>query len=806
MGHPKKIIYLLLFLHALTQTSYAQCALQGKLADTLQAPISFNPIGLLNFNDSTIVKGVMTDADGNYCIDGIKKGSYRLKVSAIGFSTYYSDKIDYDSVTSQIIPNINLRTNGINLNEVSVAAQKKTVEYKNGNVIVNIEGTALAMGNTAYDLLSRLPGVTVSDGNISIQGKSGVKILIDGKLQQASGQQLMNILKSMNASQIEKMEVLKKPPVKYDAAGTGGMINIKTNKLKIVGFSGSVFSSYSQGFYGNPSGDFTLNYKGRKMNFFSGFTAAQEWRRINEDFNNEFDYNSTITSVQTKNTIKEHHHSETYNLGADWFINKSNSIGIKMNGAFGMGNVDNLSTTNFSDTNLGYQSLQLNSQKPNPWIYPEFNINAEHLFDTVGTALRFSANYNPYWDIYAANFDNHYLDSDYNNVSVPSIFKTSNTLTFTNSNALLDFEKEFKKEWKLEMGIKHTYQEMISDYYLKNQNYTTGEYITDTTYSNVLNYQQNISAVYLNLSKQYKKFSFQAGARGENTVINTISQSNGLGFNRQYFNVFPLASIDFKKSDNHAFSLSYNKRVNRPDYNLFNPFSIFLNSLSVHKGNPFLKPEYSHDFGFNYSYKTWMYHSVNYTRLVNAFMGYNSQDDSTKSYVNSAANLKWADIYSYNLFIQKDIFKWWSVNLNASVFHVDGRGIINNQAYRFSYIAFNPNLYSRLSLKKGYSIEVNAFYLTPFLEGIYNTKSRSSVSMTFKKSFLEEKLSIALAFNDIFWGEVRNTRVDYQNIKMTGLQTFDTRRINISINYNFGKLKVEQRQVKDIAPEGKSGK
>lgn len=805
MKHTKQFTVLFCFLIA-SLASNAQCGIAGKLTDTLQAPISFNPVGLINNNDSSIVKGVMTDVDGNYCFENIKTGSYRLTISAMGFNTFYSDKIDYDSIHPITAPIIELKSNGINLNEVSVAAQKKTVEYKNGNVIVNIEGTALAMGNTAYDLLSRLPGVTVSDGNISIQGKSGVKILIDGKLQQASGQQLMNILKSMNASQIEKMEVLKKPPVKYDAAGTGGMINIKTNKIKLVGFSGSVFGTFSQGFYGNPSGGFTLNYKGRKINFFSGFTAAKEWRRMYEEFNNEFNYNSITTNTEGRYITKEHHHSETYNLGADWFINKNNSIGIKMNGAFGMGNVDNLSTTHFSDSLLGYQTLILNSNKPNPWIYPEFNINAEHLFDTAGTALRFSANYNPYWDIYAANFSNQFLNAENNNVSTPAIFKTSNTLTFTNANALLDFEKEFKKEFKIEAGIKHSYQEMVSDYYLKHQNYSTGEYITDSTFSNVFNYQQNISAIYLNLSKQYKKFSFQAGARGENTVINSISQSNGLGFNRQYFNIFPLASIDFKKSDNHVFSLSYNKRVNRPDYNMFNPFTIFLNTVSSHKGNPFLKPEYSHDFGFNYSYKSWMNHSVNYTRLVNAFMGYNTQNDSTKTYVNSAANLKWADIYSYNLFIQKDLFKWWTVNLNATVFSVNGKGIINNLPYSFSYIAFNPNLYSRISLKKGYAIELNGFYLTPFLEGIYYTKSRSSVSVAIKKTFLEEKLSVSLAFDDIFWGQIRRTKVHYQNINMTGYQTYDTRRINISINYNFGKLKVEQRQIKDIAPEGKSGK
>lgn len=806
MKQIKKLMLLFTYLLASKYSLNAQCAIKGKISDTLQAPIAFNAIGLLNQADSSIVKGVMTDDNGHYCFENITKGSYLVKVSAIGYSTYYSEKIEYDSITAIQLPIIILKAGSINLNEVSIAAQKKTIEYKNGNVIVNIQGTALAMGNTAYNLLSRLPGVTVSEDNITIQGKTGVKILIDGKLQQVSGQQLINILKSMNASQIEKIEVLKKPPVKYDAAGTGGMINIKTIKLKLVGFSGSVFGSYSQGFYGNPSGGFTLNYKGRKVNFFSGFTADKEWLRMYEEFDNEFHYNEATTTTQGRYITKEHHHSETYNLGVDWFINKYNSVGVKMNGAFGMGNVDNISTTNFSDTLLGYQKLILNSNKPNPWIYPEFNVNAEHLFDTSGTALRFSANYNPYWDIYAANFSNQYLDAENNHMSNTSVFKTSNTLTFNNSSALLDFEKEFKKELKLETGIKHSYQEMVSDYYLKYQNYQTGDYTIDTAFSNKFTYYQNISAVYLNLTKQYKKFSFQAGARGENTVIHTVSKSNGLGFDRQYFNLFPLASIDFKKSDDHTFSLAYNKRVNRPDYNLFNPFTTFLNTQTFHKGNPFLKPEYSHDFSFNYSYKSWMNHSINYTRLVNAFMGYNTQNDSTKSYVNSAANLKWADIYSYNLFIQKDMFKWWTINLNASVFSVNGHGIINNLPYSFSYLAFNPNLYSRISLNKGYAFEINAFYLTPFLEGIYYTQARSSVSIALKKTFLDEKLSVSLAVNDLFWGEIRRTHVNYQNINMTGYQTFDTRRLNISINYNFGKLKVEQRQAKDIEPPSKGGK
>lgn len=804
MKHAKHYFILLCMLYA--SSFYSQCAIKGTVTDSLKAPLSFNAIGLLNHSDSSIVKGVMTDDQGAFCFENIKKGTYQLKISVIGFKTYYSDIIAYDSLAPISLTTIQLKAGGINLNEVSVAAQRKTIEYKNGNVTVNIEGTALAMGNTAYDLLSRLPGVTVSEGNISIQGKAGVRILIDGKLQQVSGQQLMNILKSINSSQIDKMEVLKKPPVKYDSEGTGGMINIKTNKLKLVGFSGGVFASYSQGFFGSTNGGFTLNYKGKKFNFFSGVTANKDVRRFVNHTTNTINYNATETTVDQITIAKDHGHFETYNLGADWFINKSNSIGIKMNGAFGLGLEDNTTNTNISDNSLGYQKTELTANKPNPWIYPEFNLNAEHLFDTLGTVLHFSADYKPFWDIYDANFNNQIKDVPINNISTTSLYKTSNTLLFNTLSGLIDFEKELKHEFKIETGIKHSFQEMNSDYYLKNQDTTTGIYLTNQLYSDVYDYKQNISAGYFNINKQHKKFSFQVGVRGENTLINTLSKSNKSGFNRQYFNLFPLASIDFKKSENHAFSLSYNKRIHRPDYNLFNPFVIFHNALSSFQGNPNLKPEYSHDLSFTYSYKTFMNHSFSYQRTFNNFLDYSSQSDTTKFNVGSITNLNWAEIASYNLFIQKELFKWWTLNLNVPVFYINARGVINNQSYSINTLAVNPSIYSRITLPKGFSIELNAWYLNPFLEGTFHTKSRYSVNMGIKKTWLNDKLSLSLAFNDMFLGEIRSTTSDYQNQHSVGYQTFDTRRVNISINYNFGKLKVEQRQAKDIDPPSKSGK
>ncbi len=787
-------------------SSFAQCGIQGKLTDTLHVAIPFNAVGLVNVKDSSVYKGVMTDQDGNYCFERLKKGTYLIKVSAIGFNTFYSDQITYDSITPLSVPVITLKPAGVNLNEVSVSAQKRTVEFKNGNITVNVEGTALAVGNSVYDLLARLPGVTVNESDISIQGRGGVKILIDGKLQQISGSQLINVLKSMNASQVEKIEVLKKPPVKYDAEGTGGMINIKTKKLKLVGFSGDVFASFSQGFYGNPGGGFSLNYKGRRFNFFSGFSAEQEWRRHENDFRNTITYNSTETTLHQNYVEKQHNNLERYNLGADWFINKRNSVGIKMSGAFGMGNEDRIATTTVSDSSLGYNAIRYNFRKPNPWIYPEFNLNAEHLFDTTGTALRFSANYYPYWDIYAAEFDNHLIGANDQEVTQPSVFRTSNTLLFNTLSGMLDFEKTFKKELKLETGLKQTYQEMMSDYIFENMDPITGEYSTDPAFTNVYTYRQNISAGYINLSKDYKKVSFQLGVRGENTIINTISKTNNTGFTRQYFNLFPMASFDYRISDNHNLQLSYNKRINRPDYNSFNPFRIFRSLLSSQQGNPYLKPEYSHSIDLTYSYKTWMYHTLSFSRIYNAYIGYNQQNDSSKVTITTSTNLQYADVYSYNLFLQKDITKWWSANLNANVYYISAKGLVNDLPYTIGTLGFNPGLFSRFAFKNDFSIELNAFYMMPVLEGVNHVKARNMVHLGFKKSFLDKKLSFSLSFNDILFGWKYSFSTDYQGQRSNGTLSFDTRRINIGINYNFGKLKVQQREVKDKEASGKVSK
>ncbi|MBA2611248.1 MAG: TonB-dependent receptor [Bacteroidetes bacterium] len=797
----QKIIILFIYCSTISFNSLSQCAIQGILIDTTHNPISFAAVGLLNAEDSSVYKGGITDDQGKYCFEKINRGVYFIKVSSVGFNTQYSNKVEYDSINPIMIPTMSLSSAGINLNEVAVTAQKKTVEFKNGNIIVNVEGTALAAGNTVYDLLSRLPGVTISDGVIAIQGKQGVRIMIDNKLQQLSGTQLLNLLKSMNASQIEKIEVLRKPPVKYAAAGTGGIINIKTKKAKLIGFSGDIFGAFSQGFYGNPSGGFNLNYKGRKVNFFSGFTANQEWLKKENSFTNYVPYNGSITTLTQIYIEKQHNHYETFNLGADWYINKNNSIGIKAAGAFGLGNDDRNATFTISDNSLGYRAMPYSFRKPNPWIYPDFNINAEHLFDTLGTTLRFSADYSPYWDIYAASFDHHFLDSNSKEILQPKIFRTSNTLLFSILSSKLDFEKQITKSLKIEAGIKAASQNISSDYTFENLNNSTGAYQFDSTYTNKFSYKENISAAYINFNKQYKKIFIQAGVRAENTSITALSKTNSIGYTRQYFNLFPMISLEYKKSDSHNFQLSANRRINRPDYNSFNPFRTVKSLLIVGEGNPYLRPEYITSVDFTYSYKSFMYHTFSYSRIDNVMMDYTTQNDSTKVRVGHPANLKKADIPSYSLFFQKDIKKWFSLNVNATVFAIFMNGYINGQPYSISTVGFNPGLFSRFILPKDFKIELNAYYQSPVLEGINHVKSRSAVDVALKKMLMNQKLSISLAFADIFFTRTYNTFSKFQDQNNVGTFRMDTRRISVSLNYTFGKLKLQQREIKSNSEE-----
>lgn len=783
----------------------AQKLVRGRIVDSVNVGIEFATVAILNSSDSTVVQSTLTNTVGDFTLTGLLPGNYLQKVFMVGYKDTYTHINLEDNTT--VLPDVTLRNSGVNLNEITVSTLKKLIEFKNGNVTVNIEDSPLAHGNSAFDLLSRLPGVTVDENNtISIQGKSGVKILIDGRIQELSGKQLINLLKSMKASNIEKIEVLKNPPLKYDAEGTGGLINIRTKKVKLLGFSGSVNYNYSQGFYDNQYIDLSLNYRGEKIVFYSTIAVGKE-----STFHDHRFYKKVITDTET--TVLDQRMANidggsvfSGRIGLDWLINSKNTIGFKINSDFGIGFEKNIGNNYISNNDLGFTKLRFNSYTKNPWDYSNININAEHLFDTLGTKLIFSSDYSPNYDLYSGTFDNWFLDSDEQETIPPLFYLTSNVIKNDILSSKLDFIKKTQNGLTMETGIKATATVMRSSYDLHTKDNYTGELFLDTTYTNAFTYNEQILAGYASFTKEWESFSLNGGLRAENTKIVAETKSNGLQYKRNYFNLFPAINLEYSRNEDHNFQLSYNRRIDRPNYNSFNPFRNRTSVFMSNKGNPNLLPEYANSFELTHTFKGVLSNSFSYSLVDHFLIDLTLQNDSSKETTAYVDNLKQANKYGYSIFYNQPLKKWWTITFNGSASYLTTKGTLLGQDYSSEGYFYMASLTNEFMIKST-KLAINGKYIGPRFNGIWMNGPRWGVSLGASKSFFKEKLNVAIGVTDIFFTMVGSNRIKVQNQDWSIVATNDSRRFEVSLNYNFGKIKVREREVNSNEEEkGRLGK
>ncbi|MCE3228772.1 MAG: hypothetical protein K0S32_3323 [Bacteroidetes bacterium] len=788
------------FFLVLTGSSIAQNKIEGAIVDDKDQPSSFCALALLKSGDSSQVKGNITDADGKFSFEAIPSGTFIIKASASGFDDGYSGVIIIDSLSKINLEPIVLKTKAVNLNEVAVTVIRKPVEFKNGNIVMNVQDSPIAIGNTVYDLLTKLPGVSIVDDVISIQGKGGVRIMIDDRIQQLPAAALINMLRSMNSSNVDKIEILKNPPAKYDAAGSA-MINIKLKKVKLTGFSGSTYVNYMQGFYSIKDGGLSLNYKGRNFAVFSNFTSGYNEYRYYSDFTKRVTFNNTTTEFHQLTGERNANLFYTYNGGADWYINKRNTVGFKIDGGEGTFTSYRSGNNYLSDNTLGYKELEFGSTRPNNWRFLNININSEHKLDSSGTLLKISADYSPNGDVHKGDFQNYFLDSLGNNALYPTIFKTNNKLDYVFYSARIDFEKPLSKTSKFETGVKANQQSMLSDILFQTFDHSSSTYKTDSVYTNVFQYREQISAAYINFQKEYKKFNFYAGLRGENTLVEAESKTSGFTFTRQYFNLFPVASIDYNASQKNSFTIAYNRRIDRPGFTQFNPYKFFMNLFVSFEGNPYLMPQYNNSLEFSHNYKGSLFNTVYLSKVHHSFYGYPVQNDSTKESLNRTSNLDNLHIIGYNVYYQKDITKWWFAAFSGNISLLEFNGNVEGNTYgdaSYQYYAF---LNSVFTLPQKIKFEINANIMAENQVVIYVNQPKWQVDFALKKSFLKEKMNLVVGMNDIFFTMVNRNTVRYRNISSELFNTSDTRRFKVNLSYNFGKIKVQQRKTKSNEEE-----
>lgn len=771
-------------------------SIKGKIIDSTRSPIPFATIALLNKSDSTIIKGNITDENGNFVFQQINSGTYLIKIVAIGFQNKYTDPIQIDSIINIDLSNIVLSFEGVNLNEVSVTAIKRTIEIKNGNIIVNVDNSPLAKGNTVYDLLSKLPGVSIDNNVVQLNGKIGVVFMIDGRVQQLTNAQLLNMLKTMNAESVEKIELFKNPPVKYDAAGTSGMINIKTKKTKLVGFTGSAYTSSSQGFYGRSMSGLSLNYKADKVVLFSSLDYNYSIYQNKEKLNRKYSSDISVTEFNSINTIKDLEKGINYKIGVDWLINKKNIVGFKIDGNPGSYISDGNGINTITQyNNLGFDHLNAAVYTTDKWGISNYNLNAEHHFDTSGTVLNFTSDYTKLAENYSSDIQNLFLSSTNQEVLPANIYRSRNVSATDIFASKLDFTKIINIKTSFEVGVKASFINTSNNYLFERKDNSIGNYYQDTTLTNNYTYFEQTYAAYFNYIKSFKKMNMQIGVRAENTNLIGKNTVKAFELKRSYYNLFPNISFEFAVSKNHNLQLNLNRRIDRPQYNDLNPFRFYRDQYSYYEGNPFLLPHYGNTIEFTHSYKELITNTFTYTRIDNVMLAYTKQNDSDKILTETIKNMKYNNYYAYSFFIQHDMKSWWNVSAAGILSYIEYSGDVSGVPFKTASFFYTPSITNTLIAPKKTKIEFIAFYRSAKNNGLVQVKSRWMLSFAIKKSFLKDKLDCSIGVNDIFYSAFFRTGVNFNNQNWNFLVTQDTRRFVVSINYNFGKINIKEREV-----------
>lgn len=798
----QKVLFLLFTV--LSMNSMAQ-KITGIVKDENGKPFAGTTVTLLRATDSAAVKFTATRADGLFTFEGLQPGAYLIKTTRVGYESAFTKILALKDADITVDDIVSVKANN-DLANVVVTAKKPIVEMKADKTILNVEGTINAVGSDALELLRKAPGVMVDkDDNLSVSGKTGVQVYIDGRPTPLSGKDLADFLKSMQSSNVEAIEIITNPSSKYEAAGNAGIINIRLKKNKAFGTNGSVNAGWAIGTYAKYNAGLSLNNRNKKTNLFGNYNFNE-----NKNLNTMQLYRSLFDTVfDQRNTMLNRGTNHSYKVGMDYYASKKSTFGIIVNGIVNDNSMESQSRTpiSFEPTKTVIKNLVANNSSVGDRSNININTNYRYV-DTSGKELNLDADY-AHYDIFSNQMQpNIYFDPTgqieqsrivYNMISPTNIdlysFKT-------------DYEQPFKKG-KLGVGGKISFVNTDNDFQRYNV-YSSGKEL-DKDRSNRFDYKENINALYVNYNRPFKGFLVQAGLRVENTNIVGVSngQKNIAGnyiaydstFKRDYTDFFPSVAVTFNKNPMSQFGLSYSRRIDRPAYQDLNPFEFKLDEYTFMKGNTNLRPQYTNSFGLSHTYKYKLTTTLNYSHVKDIFAQLIDTAEVSKSF-QTKQNLATQDIVSLNIsypIMYKAYMGFVNFNSNYSSFKADfGSG------RKVDLDVFSYDFYMQNSIKfaKTWTAELSGFYTAPSIwQGTFASKAIGGVDMGFQKMMLKGKGTLKATFTDVFRTMRWKGESNFAGQQIIASGRWESQQLRMNFSYRFGNSQVKAARQRKAALE-----
>lgn len=779
--------------------------IKGSIHDADDAPLAFANVILKLGQDSSIVKVGYTDDAGLFEIINIPEGSYWLTISFVGLPEKSTDVFEVSAGQRIDLPVMVLEANPEELEGVTITATRPLVEVKPDKTVFNVEGSVNAAGNTAFELLRKAPGVVIDNNeNVTMLGRAGVQVYIDGKPSQLSGADLANFLKSMSSAEIDAIELISNPSAKYDAAGNAGIINIKLKKDMSLGANGSVNLGAASGRATVYNTSVNGNYRNQKINLFGNYSFndganVQTQNLYREQFGLVFDQKGKLNSSRESHNLK---------TGLDYFINDQHTVGMIVRANLGENHFNNLSRTAISEIGANTLDSLLIAESYNDFERQNFDYNLNYVFDGENSSLNADLDYGTYRTDGKSFQPNYYRDPSGEITLQERIFATEMPRTIDIYTAKADYETNFL-QGRLGLGIKSALVRTSNTFNF--YNVVGGVSTLNTNLSNQFDYTEHVNAAYANFSRQLEKVSFSLGLRMEQTnskgELTSFVPEHDNTVQRSYLDFFPSGGITYTPNENHNLQLNFSRRINRPSYQDLNPFEMKLDELTFEKGNPFLNPEYATNVKLTHTFQSRFNTSISYSHTSNLITRIVDTQGEKSTFI-TFRNL--ADQYNYSLSISApiSITRWWSSYTNVTGYHVINQGDYGSERI-VDLSATAMNLYTQhtFSLPNDWKAELSSWYNSPSIwEGTFRMDSQYSIDAGVSKSLLDGRANIKLAISDIFRTTPFSGESQFGPLFMGVNGDWDSRRIRLNISYRFGNNQVKAARRRSTGLEDESSR
>ncbi|WDF56035.1 TonB-dependent receptor domain-containing protein [Mucilaginibacter sp. KACC 22063] len=764
----------------------------GHLFDGQQKPVEFASVHLLAAKDSAMVTGTMSEINtGAFTFKNIAPGNYIVRVSYIGYDRQFKNIALQQGETLNI--DIKLNASVKALAGVVISGKRPLIEAKSDRIVFNISNTVFGSGYDAIQLLEKAPGIYVNpqSESISLNGKQGTTVMVDGKKTYLAGSDLAAFLKSFQSNTIDKIEIISNPGAKYDAQGGGGIINIITKKASLDGTTGTINAGVAVGQSKRTNEGFSINHKSGKVIIYGGYNFSYRNSRSKEQL--ELDY----LNPQNANEVTNIHNSYTYSpyktyahnyrVGLDFNASPKTAFNILFTGfnfkknLYAYSNTNILQAANVVDSVLNNNTFT----KDNKHQYSG-NLSFKHSIDST-KIITAEVNYSAYNSSQFNNIENTYTIPG-SAVPIGGLDLRNNLPTKINIwVAKTDYEQSLGKG-KLEAGLK--FSTVNTDNNAQYELFNNNQWVNDPTRSNYFKYKESISAGYAVYSNKLGTYEYKLGLRGEltNSDGNLVTTQNVV--KRQYFNLFPSLILSKDINKDNSLNLSYSRRINRPSYQDLNPFIYFMDIYTYSQGNPFLKPEYTNTIDLTYTLKNTYVASAGYS-VTSSTINYVTQRETDDSRITriSAQNLKNLYQYYINFTIPIEVAKWLSIYNNINISHLEYQkndvSQITNSGFYGVY-----GISNYFKLPDHWQPQLSGYFQSSMPSGIYHYSPQYQVTLGLQKSF-DKGPTLRLTYNDVFKSARAKSVAVLPDLITRDVYRWDSNFLQFSISYPFGSKKIK---------------